>query len=109
MALKRWADAKPVEMAPGVVRRTLNYGERTLLSEVTMEPGSVVPWHSHPHEQIGYLVSGRLLMEVGEDKMELGPGDTWLIPGDIPHQATAIERCLIIDVFSPVREEYIER
>jgi len=95
-------------MVPGVVRRPLNYGERPLLSEVTMEAGAVVPWHSHPHEQIGYLISGRLLMEVGDEKMELGPGDTWLIPGGVPHQATAIERSLVIDVFSPVREEYID-
>jgi quercetin dioxygenase-like cupin family protein len=99
--------AKPVELFPGVVRRTLNAGDRTMLIEVSMILGAVVPWHTHPHEQVGYLVSGRLLFEIGDDeKLELAPGDSWLVPSNVSHQATAVEPCLLVDVFSPPREEY---
>ena len=105
--LVRRASVKTVEMLPGVVRRTLNAGERMMLIEVSMEQGAVVPWHSHPHEQVGYLISGRLLFEIGDDeKLELSPGDSWLVPSGIPHQATALQPTLLVDVFSPPREEY---
>ncbi len=67
--------ANPVEMFPGVVRRTLTYGDRLMLIEVTLEEGAVVPMHTHPHEQTGYLISGRFLFELGDEKRELGPGD----------------------------------
>ncbi len=96
----------PVGMFSGVVRRTLTNGDHVMLIEVTLEEGAVVPMHTHPHEQTGYLVSGRFLFELGEGKRELGPGDCWLIPSNVPHQVTALEPCLLVDVFSPPREEY---
>ena len=100
------SSAKPVEMLPGVVRRTLSDGERMMLIEVTIENGAVVPLHSHPHEQVGYLVSGRLLFELGDEKRELSPGDSWLVPSNVPHQVTALESSVAIDIFAPPREEY---
>ncbi len=110
MPLVRNAAAKPIEMLPGVVRRTLNAGERMMLIEVSMSQDAIVPWHTHPHEQVGYLVSGGLLFEIGEDDPpkaeELSPGDSWLVPSNVPHQATALEPCLLVDIFSPPREEY---
>jgi quercetin dioxygenase-like cupin family protein len=100
------SSATPVEMLPGVVRRTLMEGERTMLIEVTLEQGAIVPLHTHSHEQIGYLASGRLLFEVGDERRELAAGDSWLVPSNVPHQVTALEPSVAIDVFSPPREEY---
>ncbi len=100
------SSATPVEMQPGVVRRTLSDGERMMLIEVTFDKGTIVPLHNHPHEQIGYLASGRLLFELGDEKRELSAGDSWLVPGDVPHQVTALEHSVAIDVFTPPREEY---
>jgi len=100
------SSATPVEMLPGVVRRTLTEGERMMLIEVTLEQGTVVPLHTHPHEQIGYLASGRLLWELGDERRELSAGDSWLVPSNVPHQVTALEPSVAIDVFSPPREEY---
>jgi quercetin dioxygenase-like cupin family protein len=100
------SSATPVEMQPGVVRRTLTESERMMLIEVTLDQGAVVPVHSHPHEQIGYLASGRLLFEVGDERRELAAGDSWLVPSNIPHQVTALEPSVAIDVFWPPREEY---
>jgi quercetin dioxygenase-like cupin family protein len=91
---------------PGVVRHTLSTSERMMLIDVVMEKGAVVPFHSHPHEQIGYLASGRVLFELGDERRELGPGDSWLVPPNVLHQVTALEPSLAIDVFSPPREEY---
>ena len=98
--------AAPVEMFPGVVRRTLTFGERLMLVEVTMNDGAVVPMHTHSHEQTGYLVSGRFLFELGDERRELGPGDCWLVPCNLPHQVPALERTVCVDIFSPPREEY---
>ena len=100
------SSATPVEMLPGVVRRTLTEGARMMLIEVTLEQGTVVPLHTHPHEQIGYLASGRLLWELGDERRELAAGDSWLVPSNVPHQVTALEPSVAIDVFSPPREEY---
>jgi len=100
------SDAVPVEMLPGVIRRTLSTSEGLMLIEVALEKGAVVPSHSHPHEQVGYLISGRVLFELGDERRELAAGDSWLVPPNVPHQVTALERSLAIDVFSPPREEY---
>lgn len=105
---KRPADTKVVEMMPGVFRRTMNSGDHTTIVEVTIEPGAVVPAHSHPHEQIGYMAAGRALFEVGDEAMELVAGDSYLIPGGVTHKVTGIERTVAIDIFSPVREEYLD-
>ncbi len=98
--------AGPVEMLPGVVRRTLTDGDRMMLIEVTIYEGAIVPMHTHPHEQTGYLISGRFLFEIGDEKREIGPGDCWLVPPDVPHQVTALEPSVCVDIFSPPREEY---
>lgn len=105
--LVRRSTVTAVEMLPGIVRRTLNAGERTMLVEVSLDGGAVVPWHSHPQEQVGYLVSDRLLFELGDsERLEAEPGDSWLVPSNVLHQATALEASVAIDIFSPPREDY---
>jgi quercetin dioxygenase-like cupin family protein len=100
------AEARSVEMLPGVIRRTLGYGERALLCEISLQKGSVVPLHSHPHEQIGYLAKGRIEFTIGGEKLIVGVGDGYAIPGDATHGAVALEDSVAIEVFAPVREEY---
>jgi quercetin dioxygenase-like cupin family protein len=81
-------------------------GERMMLVEVRLAAGAVVPLHTHPHEQTGYLASGRMRFRLAGEEREITAGDCWMIPGDIPHEVTALEPCLLIDIFSPPREEY---
>jgi quercetin dioxygenase-like cupin family protein len=100
------SDAVPVEMMPGVIRRTLSTSDSLMLIEVVFEKDAVVPLHNHPHEQVGYLISGRVLFELGDERRELAAGDSWLVPPGVPHQVTALERSLIVDIFSPAREDY---
>lgn len=100
-------DAERIEMFPGVARRTLNAGDRTSIHEIEIAEGGVVPMHTHPHEQIGYLVSGRVRFELGDEIRELSAGDSWIIPSEVPHEVTALEDSVALDIFSPAREEYI--
>ncbi len=100
-------ESNPVEMLPGVIRRTLSRGDHTLLCEITLASGSVVPAHEHPHEQIGYVVRGRLTFRIGDEERELAAGDGYVIPGNVSHAVTALEESIAIDIFSPVREEYL--
>ena len=104
--LVRYRDVVPVEVLPGVWRRTLVWGERTMVLENTFEAGAEMAVHSHPHEQITYLVSGELEMTVGEEVHLLGPGDSLLIPSAVPHGVMAHKRTVVIDTFSPPREEF---
>ncbi len=94
----------PVE---GIEMKTLVYGEKSLLTRFKLTKGAQLPSHSHPHEQTGYLVSGRMVLHIGEDSFEAGPGDSWCINGDVIHRAEILEDSVAIEVFSPVREDYL--
>jgi quercetin dioxygenase-like cupin family protein len=100
--------SRPVEMRPGVFRRSLGLGPNTLLCEITLGKGSEVEMHSHPHEQIGYCVSGEVVMEIGGELRTLLPGDSYAIPGGVRHMAKANVDSVVIDIFHPVREEYLD-
>lgn len=104
---RRAGEGSPRAIFPGVTIRTLA-GERMMLSVVALDPGAEVREHSHPHEQTGYLVSGRLEFTVGGQTLLLGPGDQWRIPGGVPHRVVAVGGpAVAIDVFHPVREDYL--
>ena len=77
------------------------------MTEFRLAKGSVLPHHHHPHEQTGYLVSGRLRLLVDGNAYVCEPGDSWCIPGDIEHGAEIIEDAVAVEVFSPVREDYL--
>jgi quercetin dioxygenase-like cupin family protein len=83
-------------------------GQQLMLSVVDLEPGSVVAPHAHPHEQMGMLLEGRLEFTVGGVTRVLGPGDMWRIPGGVIHSVRALDhRARALDVFHPVREDYL--
>ncbi|MBN1931264.1 MAG: cupin domain-containing protein [Desulfobacterales bacterium] len=90
-----------------IKRKTLVYGEKTLLTEFKLGKGAILPNHKHYHEQTGYLVSGRIDLNIGEEKYRVEPGDSWCIPGNVDHSAIAIENSVAIETFSPVREDYL--
>ena len=98
---------KHTEIVKGVHLKAIVYGEKTLMTEVKMEKGAVIPPHKHPHEQTGYLVSGHMDFLVNGEHQIAKPGDSWNIAGDIEHGATALEESVIVEVFSPVREDYL--
>ena len=94
------------EIATGVHIRTF-WGDRMLLSLVDIEPWAVVPNHTHPHEQSGVVLSGAAEMTIGEERKALKPGDLYVIPGGVEHSLTnGPQPTQVLDIFSPVREEY---
>ena len=95
------------EVIKGIHLKTLVYGDKTLMTEVRLEKGAVIPNHSHPHEQTGYLISGHLDFIVDGKPITAKPGDSWSIAGNVKHSATAIAETVVIEVFSPVREDYL--
>lgn len=106
MAFLDVANRERKEMAPGVFIRTF-WGERMLMSLVDLEPEAVVPTHSHPHEQAGVMLEGEMTLTVAGESRRLRPGDCYLIPGGVEHSAVAgPQGAQVLDVFSPVREDY---
>lgn len=91
----------------GIQLKALVYGENTMLCEFRLRGGSQLPSHGHPHEQTGYLVSGRVNMVIGDERFEVTPGDSWNIPGGVEHSAEILEDAVVIEVFYPVREDYL--
>ena len=102
----RYAEVIPVEARPGIWRRTLAWGQRAMLLESTFDAGADLAEHSHPHEQITYLLSGELEMRVGDKAYSLAPGDSVLIPPGVRHGATAHKKTVVIDAFSPPNEDF---
>lgn len=92
---------------PGIDMKTLVHGQHTLMTEFRLKKGALLPRHSHPHEQTGYLVDGRIRLTIGTESHDVYPGDSWCIPGDIEHNADIIEDSTAIEIFSPVREDYL--
>jgi quercetin dioxygenase-like cupin family protein len=91
----------------GIERKTLVHGTKTLMTEFRLRAGSILPRHAHPHEQTGYLLQGRLRLFIGAEEYDAQPGDSWCIPGGVEHGAEIIEDAVAIEVFSPVREDYL--
>ena len=98
-----------MELFPGI-RSALAAGEHLMLSALEMEHGGVVPEHSHPHEQAGLVLEGRLRLRIGGEERELAPGDAFLIPSHVAHSGEVTEGpARVLDIFSPVREDYRNR
>ena len=97
----------PVEMLPGIARKTLAYSESMMVCEVRLAKGAVLPSHHHIHEQSSNIISGSVRYTVGDEERIVSAGDSVMIAADVPHAVVALEDTLVIDVFSPLRPEYI--
>jgi len=94
------------EMRPGVHRRVLGTTDRLMLVEFFFERGAEVAEHSHPHDQVGYVIAGRLEFTMGGESQVVTSGDSYSVPGGLPHSARAISDVTVIEVFTPPREDF---
>lgn len=92
----------------GLKIKTLCYGESTLMTEFQLEKDAELPEHSHPYEQTGFLVKGKIRFTIDGTSAVMEPGDSWCVPSGILHKAEILEDSVAIEVFSPVREEYLK-
>jgi unsaturated pyranuronate lyase len=91
------------------VHGRLVHGERITVGVIELDPGSVVPEHNHEHEQLGLCLHGSLVFRIGDETRELGAGDTWTIPSNVPHEVhVGPEGAVVIDVFAPTRDDWRE-
>jgi quercetin dioxygenase-like cupin family protein len=98
-----------VTLLEGISARFVT-GSRIMFSFVRLAPGAIMPDHHHPHEQLGYIVEGSLVLNLAGDERNLQPGDAYAIPGGVIHRAVGGPNgCLVLDAFNPPREEYLER
>ena len=104
---KKTQHSQSKQMLPGVYLSSLVHGDKTLLVEFRFEAGSSLPMHQHPYEQTGYLISGHMRLTIGEQILDVEAGDSWCIPGETPHGAEVIDDSVAVEVFSPVREDYL--
>jgi quercetin dioxygenase-like cupin family protein len=105
------AGLQPLDIWEGVAARTVE-GELCALAVVELDPDGVVSEHSHENEQLGLVVSGTVKFRVADETRDLGPGGTWRIPPNAPHEVHAgPEGAVVVDVFAPAREDWrsIER
>jgi quercetin dioxygenase-like cupin family protein len=100
------AALRPLGIWDGVVARAI-HGDRVTLAVVELEPGSVVARHAHENEQLGMVLRGTVTFRVGDEERDLGPGQTWLIPANTPHEVRAgPDGAAVIDVFGPPRDDW---
>jgi quercetin dioxygenase-like cupin family protein len=107
----RWNDM-PRERVSDTLERRLITGERMMLAHVYLKKGCIVPRHSHENEQLTYILEGALRFWIGEDESEtlvVRAGEVLHIPGHLPHKAEALEDTLDVDVFSPPRQDWLDK
>lgn len=105
----RFDDIPAFTLAAGVSGRPI-FGEEAMLNLIEFEPGSTVPLHEHPHEQLGIVLRGSQVLVVDGVDHPMGPLEGYALPGGVPHSAyCGPEGATVLDVFRPVREDYRER
>ncbi len=104
--LREIGEVAPLRIWQGVASRPVE-GARITMAVVELDPNAIVPEHRHPQEQLGIVLRGGLDFRVGEEERSLGPGGTWRILADVPHEVhVGPEGAVVIDVFSPLRDDW---
>jgi quercetin dioxygenase-like cupin family protein len=106
MSFFEYGSSVPVQMLPGLIRRTLVSSDRLMICRFDLDKGVKIPDHSHPHDQAGYVVSGKIRITVAGKSLDLGAGDSYSAPPNVPHSAVALEASVVVDTFNPPRDDY---
>jgi len=95
------------DLGGGVSRRVLAHTDQLMIVEVNFEVGGVGAVHTHPHYQNTYVKSGRFRFTIDGEPVEVGPGDTIAFPSEIPHGTLCLEAGTLLDIFTPMREDFL--
>lgn len=106
MRVHNWETVEREELSPGIARRVIHSGRMTT-ARIYLAAGAVVPRHSHDNEQLSHVLEGRLRFEFDSETVEAGPGEVVEIPSNAPHRVTALEDSTAMDVFAPVRSDWV--
>ncbi|WP_319407904.1 cupin domain-containing protein [uncultured Desulfosarcina sp.] len=105
--LKKESELTYRKLLDGVNMATMVHGEKTLMARFKLEKGCTIPDHNHPHEQTGLLLSGHMVFTIDGRNHDVMPGDSWCIGSNVPHSVRVLEDAMAVEVFSPVREDYL--
>lgn len=103
-----WDDIPHEHLNESLTRKIIT-GDRTMIAHIFLKKGCVVPAHSHDNEQMTYIISGSLLFTVNGREILLKAGDVMHIPSNVVHAAVAVEDTLDMDVFTPPRQDWIDK
>jgi quercetin dioxygenase-like cupin family protein len=104
----RW-DEIALEKVTEMISRKIVTGEREMLAQIYLKKGAIVPLHDHESEQMTYILQGALKFLVGGEEIIVREGEVLHIPSRVPHQAEALEDTFDIDVFSPIRQDWLDK
>jgi quercetin dioxygenase-like cupin family protein len=102
-------EAVPLEMMSDVISRKVFTGEKAMVAQVFLKKDAVVPLHQHDSEQITYILKGALKFELQGREVVVHAGEVLHIPSNVPHRAIALEDTLDLDVFSPIRTDWLDK
>ncbi len=100
-------DNVPKEVLSGTIARKLIYGERVMIGQIFIAKGGVVPTHHHESEQMSYLLEGSMEFDVDGKRVVVRRGEVLVIPSNAPHSGVALEDTVSLDVFSPIRTDWL--
>lgn len=103
--MQKIKDLKPKDLVPGITGHYA-HGDKMTFGYIEIKKGAILPEHHHPHEQITYIIEGQLDMIIDGKPCSLTAGMYYVIHSNVPHSATAPMDCIVIDAFSPPREDY---
>ena len=101
-----WASVELEDLNP-LLKRQFVVGEKVMVARVLLKKGCVVPLHSHPNEQVTYILEGALKFGLNGEEVFVRAGEVLCIPPNVPHEAVAIEDTVDLDIFTPPREDWI--
>ncbi|MCR5107436.1 MAG: cupin domain-containing protein [Lachnospiraceae bacterium] len=97
------------DLGGGVLRKVLAYSDNIMNVELLFEKGAKGEMHSHPHEQIGYVIEGSLVFhEEGKEDVTLNTGDTYIVAPNVSHGIDCLTRVKLLDIFTPKREDFLK-
>ena len=99
----------PLEQINPLLQRQFVVGEKIMMSRLLLKKGCVVPMHSHYHEQVSYIMEGVIKFHIDGKDIVLTAGEVLCIPPNMPHQAEALEDTIDLDIFTPPREDWINK
>ena len=101
-------DGETTDLGKGVKRKILAYDGKLMTVEFSFNKGSIGAMHNHPHEQVGYIAKGSFEVTCGDDKEIISKGDSYYVPSNVMHGVVALEDGIIVDVFTPIREDFLK-
>jgi quercetin dioxygenase-like cupin family protein len=104
----RWSNITPEQINPSILRQYIT-ADNVTIARFELKRGGVVPRHAHANEQVSLVLSGALLFRIDGREVTIRGGEVMQIPGNVPHEVEVLDDALVIDVFSPIRQDWIEK